>query len=91
VRAPACDFHPERARLLRVVMHAIQTGNVQTKAAEVLARAVKLVPCEPWREAWSLAVTSQAERRFATSRRLYAPGGAALADEPGAPRRLLVI
>jgi hypothetical protein len=78
----------ERARLFHVVMHAIQTGNAKTKASEDLARAVKIVPCERWEEAWRLAAALQAERRFAASLRLYAPSGAELADRLGAPTHI---
>jgi hypothetical protein len=62
-------------------MHAIQTGNVKTKATEDLARAVQPVPFERWQEAWALARALQAERRFATALRVYTPGGPALADQ----------
>jgi Uncharacterised nucleotidyltransferase len=75
----------ERARLVHVVMHAIQTGNAKTKAVADLTRAIENVAFERWQEAWSLAAELQAESRFAASLRLYAPGGAELADRLGAP------
>jgi hypothetical protein len=78
----------ERARLFHVVMHAIQTGNAKTKAAEDLLRAVATVPFAYWQAAWALAKALQAEQRFATSLRLYAVGGDELADRLGAPRHV---
>jgi hypothetical protein len=78
----------ERARLFHVALHAIQTGNARNKAAEDLARAATVVSFERWRDAWTLAKTLRAERPFAAALRLYAPGGAALADRLGAPRHV---
>jgi hypothetical protein len=78
----------ERARLFHVVLHALQTGNAKTKAAEDLARAITGVSFERWQQAWALAKTLQADHLFAAALRLYAAGGAEMADRLGAPRRL---
>jgi hypothetical protein len=78
----------ERARLFHVVMHTLQTGNAKAKAAEDLARAIKCVSFERWQQAWALARTLQADHLFAAALRLYAAGGADIADRLGAPRRI---
>jgi hypothetical protein len=78
----------EQARLFHAVLHAIQTGNAKTKAADDLTRAVQVVPFERWEEAWALARGLQAERRFAASLRLYTSGGGEVADRLGVPRRV---
>jgi hypothetical protein len=78
----------ERARVLHVVMHALQTGNAKTKAVADFTRALENVAFERWQEACSLAAALHAESRFAAALRLYAPGGAELADRLGAPNRV---
>ncbi len=79
---------PYRARLFHVVMHAIQTGNAKTKAAEDVSRAVARLPFVLWQAAWEVAVSLRAEQRFAASLRLYAEGGELLADRFGAPQQV---
>lgn len=78
----------DRARLFHVVMHAIQTGNAKTKAAEDVSRAVAHLPFVLWQAAWEVAVSLRAEQRFAASLRLYAESGEVLADRLGAPRHV---
>jgi hypothetical protein len=78
----------ESARVVHVVTHVLQTGNAKSKATADLTRAVATVAFARWQEAWSLAAVLQAESRFAASLRLYAPGGAELADRLGVPTRV---
>lgn len=78
----------ERARLFHVVLHALQTGNAKAKAAEDLARAIKYVSFERWQQAWTLARILQADHLFTAALRLYAVGGAEIAERLGAPRHI---
>jgi hypothetical protein len=77
----------ERARLFHVALHAIQSGNTKPKPIHDLARAVAYAPLDQWRGAWALAGELGAAPLVAAVLRLYAPGGGALADQLGAPRR----